>query len=104
MSPDLDQPATYGQHILGTQAPMIGALWQLYWRPYRKMVPHRHWVSHAPFVGTIIRLYYLLFPFLLIVSFLGVDLTQKTWPVDLGWLLIGLSFSDFIHWIRDSLV
>jgi hypothetical protein len=31
----------------------------LLWLPYQKFIPHRHWLSHAPVIGSAVRLLYL---------------------------------------------
>lgn len=55
------------------------------WTPYERALPHRHWLSHGPFIGTIFRLLYL---FLMIALVLTVGLcawqvvTQQ--PIDLS--------------------
>lgn len=29
------------------------------WWPYKRLIPHRHWLSHAPIVGTSLRILYM---------------------------------------------
>jgi uncharacterized metal-binding protein len=68
--------------------------WKVYWYPYSKVIPHRHWLSHMPVVGTIIRLFYML-P-LLAPVFLFIPVNKMNW-----WWLIGLMISDICHWLLD---
>jgi uncharacterized metal-binding protein len=59
MTPDLDiEHRTHEEWRLWRLSPIIGAVWTLYWLPYAWTIPHRHWLSHAPGVGTLIRMLY----------------------------------------------
>lgn len=70
-------------------------MWRLYWYPYGKAVPHRHWISHMPIIGTAVRLIYLL-P-LLALSYL---IRPPTWEVSRV-LILGLALGDTLHWLLD---
>jgi uncharacterized metal-binding protein len=59
MTPDLDiEHRTHEEWRLWRLSPVIGAVWTLYWLPYAWAIPHRHWLSHAPGIGTLIRMLY----------------------------------------------
>lgn len=76
------------------------------WWPYRKIVPHRHWMSHSG-VSAIIRAAYLWLWAECVVSLLG-------WPLlvtasllqhkgQLGVALFGLVLADLVHVGADKL-
>lgn len=72
----------------------IGWLWEKYWWPYRRLVPHRSWFSHWPVLSTVGRLAYLA-PGL---YFLWPFLSAQTW----GLLAAGLALADTLHFILDQ--
>lgn len=97
LSPDLDQDdLTISELSIIRKAPAIGWLFYLYWFPYAKIIPHRHWSSHWPVVGTLGRILYLT-PLWYALSYFQFDL------YNLRYWLIGLALSDLAHWLRDSL-
>jgi len=69
-------------------------IWDLYWYPYSKAIPHRHFLSHFPFIGTICRVIYA-FPLLFLGYFwlLEHNLFQ--------YWLISLLLVDALHWTSD---
>jgi uncharacterized metal-binding protein len=75
------------------------------WVPYQDRIPHRHWLSHAPVIGSVVRLFYLaawLSPLLLIPS-IHRGLLSIGWE----WLIagfIGVELSAMNHLILDGLV
>jgi Uncharacterized metal-binding protein len=78
------------------------------WLPYQRLIPrHRHWLSHGPVIGSIVRLVYLaalisplwlLFPGLQQVRWSGV-----TAPNVLAFL-IGVELSALNHLLLDGLL
>ena len=59
ISPDLDlEGRTEDEARIWRISPVLGFLWQTYWYPYALLIPHRHWLSHAPGIGTLIRMLY----------------------------------------------
>ena len=59
ISPDLDlEGRTEDEARMWRISPVLGFLWQTYWYPYALLIPHRHWLSHAPGIGTFIRMLY----------------------------------------------
>jgi uncharacterized metal-binding protein len=83
-----------------------GAL-RFLWIPYQR-IPHRHWLSHAPIVGSIGRLLYLG----LWVSPLAIALLKALPPLQMGrefWytvaaVLVGVEVSALNHLLLDGLL
>lgn len=75
------------------------------WIPYQEWIPHRNWKSHAPIVGTVIRMAYVAFwlsPLLLIPG------VYQALPA-IGWqraiaCFVGVELSAMNHLILDGLV
>lgn len=97
LSPDLDQD---GLTISETKVLrffwILGVLWFLYWLIYAKLIPHRHWLSHMPIIGTAGRLLFLAPLWWLLFGRLGLEFRPE-----LLWCVYGLVLSDVVHWIRD---
>lgn len=76
------------------------------WMPYQRLIPHRSPLSHAPVLGSAIRLLYLgawLSPLWL----LFLDLQRMQWAVD--WMkvaafLVGVELSALNHLLLDGLL
>lgn len=82
-----------------------GWLWVVFWYPYAKLIPHRHWLSHWPIIGTAIRVAYLLVPLSLLVFLVNpLAFSWMMWGLFWAgpWLFIGLAASDIAHWILDK--
>ncbi len=88
---------------------------QKIWLPYRKLLPHRSFFSHAPFIGTALRLSYLIAWLLIIINimkFLGLippiaifEIVQKqiqTYFQEALALFIGIEASAMLHLIKDG--
>ena len=107
LSPDLD--------VISKPAKRWGLLGIL-WFPYRKLIPHRSWISHAPIIGTLIRLVYLCTLLTLIIQFfpqqiIGIHLRINIKEVlelkdlyykDAIFCLAGLEMSALVHIILDK--
>lgn len=101
-SPDLDQDGvTLSEGMLLRRSLIIGVPWFLYWWPYAKLIPHRHWLSHFPVVGTLGRLLYFA-PVLWLFWHFGLrgHLPEPVVQM-LPWLVLGLAVSDALHWLLD---
>lgn len=77
------------------------------WIPYQRIVPrHRHWLSHAPVIGSTFRLFYLaacLSPLLL--AFPG--LAEIEWAMNwekVAAFLLGVELSALNHLLLDGLL
>lgn len=91
--PDLDlHLVTHTCRKIYEWCPTIGFIWRMYWTPYSRLIPHRSWVSHAPIIGTLIRLLYLL-PVTLPAAYYVPGLFI--------WIIVGLGISDLVHYSVD---
>ncbi len=76
------------------------------WLPYQRLIPHRSPLSHAPVLGSVIRLFYLAaWGSLLWLVFPG--LRQMQWAI--GWeeaiaFLVGVELSALNHLLLDGLL
>lgn len=92
VQPDLDvDDGFYGLTVLNKTKDGLGTLWQLYWRIYSKLIPHRSFISHAPFVGTFGRLLYGGWYFLPLLTF---------WDGTPFFITAIIAF-DILHWVLD---
>jgi uncharacterized metal-binding protein len=96
------------------------------WLPYRKLVPHRSWISHGTAVGPLVRVVYFLFmlwivsrAILWVLIYEGMKINRDVllgtiwnhtliWTfahptIDL-WLLIGLVLGGVTHSAADTVV
>jgi uncharacterized metal-binding protein len=104
LTPDLDvDDVTFGEwEIVHKLGPLggIGFLWMAYWWDYAWAIPHRSIASHAPIIGTVFRIIYLLWwvPILFVVK--GWTWPAIDWQIPAG-LFCGLCVSDALHWLAD---
>lgn len=107
LSPDLDQDGWTRSELILRRIPLVRYIFFIYWLPYAWIMPHRHWASHAPVVGTVVRLLYLAPLVLFLLWF-----TESQWGWDIYRLseavafwgqywVQGLALSDAAHWLRD---
>lgn len=95
VTPDLDiEHRTHEEWRIWRLSPIVGAIWTLYWLPYAWAIPHRHWASHLPGVGTAGRMIYLFWWLPLIVSPIDWSLIAMVWC---AW-----SIQDIGHYVADS--
>jgi uncharacterized metal-binding protein len=81
-------------------------LWRAFWHPYAILVPHRHFISHFPVVGTVLRIGYifLIINLLSVVSHLLFDTVSRFyWLWDWSFFL-GLAHVDTIHFLVDNTI
>ncbi len=96
LTPDLDLNRTmpWGSNQLKRWVPWLFVAWSIFWLPYRKLVPHRSWISHSFISSTVIRVLYLSILFLpLIHPFIPRILSSPYFWAFLG----GLAVSDGFH-------
>jgi uncharacterized metal-binding protein len=99
LSPDLD--------LVSRPFKRWGLL-RVIWLPYQRLIPrHRHWLSHGPVIGSVVRLVYLaawltplwfLFPGLHQVQWVGVTLPF------VAAFLVGVELSALNHLLLDGLL
>lgn len=74
---------------------IIKAMWIL-WLPYALAIPHRHKVSHAPVLGTLIRFIYAFVVFYPIVYFMPKP------KLELVLVFVSVvAILDMLHWLAD---
>jgi uncharacterized metal-binding protein len=78
------------------------------WLPYQKSIPHRHWLSHAPVIGSAVRLLYLgLWLSPLVIALGGylpaLQLGKDFWLV-VAAALVGIELSALNHLLLDGLL
>jgi len=103
LTPDLDQIGiSKSEWALVRRLGPIGFLWMAFWMPYT-IIRHRHWLSHAPVIGTLGRLAYLAVPSVVLWLVLGhPDVHLPPWgPNALLGGIAGLIVSDTLHWFFD---
>ncbi len=81
------------------------------WKPYQKLIPHRgrffnrNPLSHAPFIGTALRVSYLLLLCSIPVILSGMDTSFRQWVtknyLSVFWVLIGIELSGLTHLLMD---
>jgi len=102
ITPDIDHfKRTHEEYrVYWHLGPLAGKLWQAYWSPYSIFIPHRHWISHLPGVGTAIRILYLGIPLWVSVYLLEVEI--PAW--DMGYVAAFAAWTaqDFFHWVFDG--
>jgi uncharacterized metal-binding protein len=77
------------------------------WLPYQKFIPHRHWLSHAPVIGSAVRLLYLG----VLLSPVAIALYWELQPLQLGKSFgirlrrnVGVEVSALNHLLLDGLL
>lgn len=99
----------------------VDYLWANMWRPYRLAFRHRSILSHGPIIGTVIRLVYMLCPFIAVVlkdqdttrlelfiraivsqilALPFITLVWFFWPY-LPYFFVGMVLGDLLHLIFD---
>jgi len=102
LSPDLDERrGSVSNYNFRQIARPLAWVWRVIWWIYARLIPrHRHWLSHAPLIGTLGRLMYLS-PWMLMPYLVFNFPPEWLWPY-LGWAVLGLSLSDLLHWVMDG--
>lgn len=103
LTPDLDVDEGARSHSLVREnaGRLAGAAWRLAWLPYARLMPHRHWLSHAPVIGTLGRVGYLLAIVWAVLALAGRPWPWPSVPTWALWALAGLMVSDALHWAAD---
>lgn len=103
VTPDLDvNDRIYAHHLVRREAGRLPALlWKSFWMPYSRLVPHRHWISHTPLLGTGLRLGYVVLLAWLLLALFGHPWPWSELPLWAPFAVWGLVFSDTLHWAAD---
>lgn len=104
LSPDLDvDNGNISDALLRRVARPLQWAWRILWTPYAMLIPHRHWLSHAPILSTLVRLGYLWLAANAAVfgmDRLGVDIALSVaWDWRFFW---GLAQADAVHALADA--
>lgn len=95
--PDLDiieEDSGYiGLGIMRETHPLLERLWKAYWLPYGKILGHRSIFSHAPLIGTFLRIAYA-FPYIVFTGYLPHIASAE-------WFIAAACATDAAHWIMD---
>jgi uncharacterized metal-binding protein len=87
---DLDHDSgTLSEHFVRGISGAAQKVWWAYWFPYRRLVAHRSFISHAPLIGTVVCLVYL---------FWWMYLAGYPLPPA---FVVGLAAVDIVHWLMD---
>lgn len=110
ITPDFDLNAALPASLL-TRIPIVKNVWGGIWKPYQKMMKHRSFWSHFPFVGTTGRILYLGFWimfFVWILYTLGFAISPEGVLLfildnEVFFVVVYLFWcaQDFIHWVLD---
>lgn len=109
LTPDLDvnNGSISNHHARRTFGAVIGVVWEVIWKPYSWIIPHRSLLSHMPVIGTALRLFYLSCIVYLVLRLVGIAVPTLV-PTALPWWLpfafAGLCLSDAAHWLLDLFV
>jgi uncharacterized metal-binding protein len=100
VSPDLDVDDGFiGFHFIRSIFGRFPAwLYQMFWKPYALLVPHRSFFSHSIF-GTFFRLMYIMAIPLVVCLWLGIPMPYLS--IDALWFVGGLFLSDLLHVAMD---
>lgn len=84
--------------IKGVGTTLTG-IWMSVWGIYAVIMPHRHFLSHFPIVGTVGRIIYLIAVLIVFRDVTGADYTISTQVFYRA--CVGLACADAGHWLRD---
>jgi len=104
ITPDLDVDHPVRSHYVVKRklGSLAAAVWWLAWYPYGRAINHRSWLSHAPVIGTALRLVYMsLIAWLLLMVTPGENIELVIDTTLFIWFALGLTVSDILHWIAD---
>ena len=106
LTPDLDvnNGSISNHHARRMFGALPGLVWEVIWKPYSWIIPHRSPLSHMPVIGTAIRLMYLSCVIYLLLRLVGIFLPAII-PTVLPWwftpAFLGLTLSDTAHFLMD---
>jgi uncharacterized metal-binding protein len=109
VSPDMDvDKGNISDQLIRRVSRPAQWLWRLFWTPYALLIPHRHFISHMPIFGTLVRIGYI-FMIINIVNLLLFIVLSMFDTVSFVWLwnwsfFFGLCHVDAIHFVVDKTI
>lgn len=101
IDPDADlQQTSSSEYRAMRELSIVGVVLVAYFVPYGYVVPHRSPLSHYPVLGTLGRLIYLFWWLPILFYYFDWQVSNIMLLVAYN-IFIGLSLSDFIHWLLD---
>lgn len=99
LSPDLDIPSRPWRRWW---------IFRFLWMPYQRSIPHRHYLSHSPVIGTVGRLLYIGIPLSLLLGAIGMldeatALAFSHWRLVLA-AVVGIEISCILHLAADGIL
>lgn len=73
-----------------TFPPIAERVFYFYWTPYARAFSHRSFFSHAPIIGTLLRLAY---AFWFLIPLLDLRV--------FAWAITAIISADLLHWVMD---
>lgn len=106
---DLHNITTRSERRMHRVSPLLGWVWEVYWYPYARAIPHRSPLSHLPPLCTLIRIAYILLTIWLGLRVWGASFDALTWLLDnwhsarwAYWALAWWIVQDFVHLAADG--
>jgi uncharacterized metal-binding protein len=96
LSPDLD-------HDVGAASYRRWGILRFIWYPYKKLIPHRSWISHSGPISATLRLLYMSLWILPLLLYIHVSLLDLQFQSLYVILWIALILADTIHLIMDKI-
>jgi uncharacterized metal-binding protein len=109
VSPDMDvDKGNISDQLIRKVSRPAQWLWRLFWTPYSLLIPHRHFISHFPIFGTLVRIGYI-FMIINILNLLLFTVSSLFDTVSFVWLwnwsfFFGLCHVDAIHFVVDKTI
>ncbi len=106
ISPDLDiDSGNISDTMIRKVSRPAQIVWRVAWQPYGWIVPHRHPISHFPFLGTVLRIGYIfgIINVILLILNLFFDSVSFIWIWNWSFFF-GLAHADLVHWAVDNTV
>lgn len=105
--PDMDvNGGNISDFFIRKMSRLAQGFWRAFWHPYAILVPHRHFISHFPVVGTALRIGYifLIINIIMAVSNLLFDTVSRIYWIWDWSFFTGLAHVDIVHWWADNTI
>lgn len=102
IEPDLDlhNVTTRSERRMWRLSPVVGYLWEVYWYPLARAIPHGSRLSHLPPLCTAIRLAYVLVTAYAVCRLWGLSVDLQA----IDWLAIRWVYWAFAWWVLQDFV